>query len=165
MNGIKIWFFLLSAVIMTTTGCSSKATWERQERQQISEYLESLGDTAYVLYPSGLYYIELVEGTGRSPVDNDTVYFKYEGKFLDHVTFNTNVPVSVPYKHVMGTDIGPVVAGVDEGLRYMRDGGKAKLLTPSKLAYGFEGLWQIIPGYTPLLWVIEIDSVKAGPGK
>jgi FKBP-type peptidyl-prolyl cis-trans isomerase len=65
----------------------------------------------------------------------------------------------------MGTDEGRVVAGVDEGLRYMRDGGKAKLLTPSSLAYGFEGIWQIVPGYTPLLWIIDIDSVKAGPGK
>lgn len=131
----------------------------------INDYIKSLGDTAYVYYPSGLYYIELIPGTGRTPVDNDTVYFKYQAKFLDHVTWDTNDPDSVPYMHVIGTNVGPVVAGVDEGLRYMKEGGKSKFLTPSSLAYGFEGIWQIVPGYTPLLWVIELDSVKAGSGK
>ncbi len=165
MNYIKtpVIFFLL--LMICFSGCSKTGTWEKQEQKQIDDYIKSLGDTTFVLYPSGLYYINLINGTGRSPEDLDTVYFKYESKFLDHVTWDTNDPVTVPYKHVMGTNNGPVIIGVDEGLRYMKDGGKAKLLTPSKLAFGFEGVWQIIPGYTPLLWIIEIDSVKAGPGK
>ena len=165
MSKNRNWKFAFLIMALAVTGCNSIGTWEKQERQQIDKYIKSLGDTVFVLYPSGLYYIELFAGTGRRPVDYDTVYFKYEAKFLDHVTWDTNDPVSVPYKHVMGTDEGRVVAGVDEGLRYMRDGGRAKLLTPSSLAYGFEGLWQIVPGYTPLLWIIDIDSVKAGPGK
>jgi FKBP-type peptidyl-prolyl cis-trans isomerase len=65
----------------------------------------------------------------------------------------------------MGTDYGKVITGVDEGLRYMKAGGKARLLTPSSIAYGFEGIWQIVPGYTPILWDIELDSVKAGAVK
>ena len=165
MKRTRISGFLLFILIIHLSGCNKVGTWEKQERTQIDDYIKSLGDTVYVLYPSGLYYIELTAGSGRVPIDYDTVYFKYEAKFLDHVTFDTNDPKSVPYKHVMGTDVGRVISGVDEGLRYMRDGGKAKLLTPSSLAYGFEGLWQIVPGYTPLLWVIDIDSVKAGPGK
>jgi len=165
MNRFIIPGFILLILTAHLTGCKEIGTWEEQERQQISDYIKSLGDTVYVLYPSGLYYIELVAGTGRVPIDNDTVYFKYEARFLDHVTWDTNDPISVPYKHAMGTDIGPVVEGVDEGLRYMQDGGKAKLLTPSGLAYGQAGLWQYVPGYTPLLWIIDIDSVKAGPGK
>jgi FKBP-type peptidyl-prolyl cis-trans isomerase len=164
MGRLKISWFLFIILMILTTGCP-KSTWEEQEQKMIDDYIKSLGDTAYVHYPSGLYYIELIPGTGRTPVDYDTVYFKYEAKFLDHVTWDTNDPDSVPYKHVMGTEVGRVIAGVDEGLRYMKEGGKSKFLTPSSLAYGFEGIWQIVPGYTPLLWVIELDSVKAGPGK
>lgn len=155
-------FILVLAIC--SSGCKEIGTWEEQEQKQIDDYIKSLGDTVYILYPSGLYFISLTEGTGRTPADLDTVYFKYEAKFLDHITWNTNDPASIPYKHVMGTNTGPVIAGVDEGIRYMRDGGKAKLLTPSSLAYGHEGIWQTIPGYTPLLWIIDIDSVKAGPG-
>jgi len=165
MNLTKIPVILFLILIIHVSGCNKTGTWEIQEQKQIDDYIKSLGDTNYVLYPSGLYYINLINGAGRSPVDLDTVYFKYESKFLDYVTWDRNDPVSVPYKHVMGTNNGPVIIGVDEGLRYMKDGGKARLLTPSKLAFGFEGVWQIIPGYTPLLWIIDIDSVKAGPGK
>ena len=167
MNHIKIPAVLFLVLMICVSGFSKTGTWEKQEQKQIDDYIKSLGDTTYVLYPSGLYYISLIEGTGRTPVDLDTVYFKYEGKFLDHVTFDTNDPITVPYKYILGTTVinEKIVKGIDEGLRYMRDGGKAKLLTPSKLAFGFEGVWQIIPGYTPLLWIIDIDSVKAGPGK
>ena len=42
--------------------------------------------------------------------------------------------------------------------------GKAKLLTPSKLACGFDGVWQIDPDHTPILWIIDIDSIKVVPG-
>lgn len=164
MNIFKTLSGLILVMIFLLSGCE-KSTWERQERKQIEDFVKALGDTAYVLSPSGLYYIEILAGTGRTPVDFDTVYFKYKAKFLDYVTFDTNDPVNVPYKHVMGTTYGRVVEGVDEGLRYMRAGGVAELLTPSKLAFGFEGIWQIVPGYTPILWQIELDSVKAGPGK
>lgn len=166
MNKIKLPVLLALGIAFLVSGCE-KSTWEQQERRQIDDYIKALNaaDTTYVLYPSGLYYIELKAGTGRTPVDNDTVYFKYKARFLDYVIWNTNVPVSTPYMHVMGTEVGRVIAGVDEGLRYMKAGGKARLLTPSSLAYGFEGIWQIVPGYTPLLWDIQLDSVKAGAVK
>jgi FKBP-type peptidyl-prolyl cis-trans isomerase len=47
----------------------------------------------------------------------------------------------------------------------MQVGGRSRLLTPSKLAYGAEGIWGSVPGYTPLLWEIELDSIKSGSGK
>ncbi len=153
---------VLFTLVLTSAGCE-KANWGKLERKQIGEYIESLGDTVYVLYPSGLYYIELQKGTGISPGDGDTVYFKYKGAFLDYVQFDSNKPYSVPYKAVLGRD--ELKSGVDEGLRYMMEGGRARLLTPSSLAYGFEGIWGIIPGHTPLLWTIDLVRVGKGPGK
>jgi len=157
---------LLLGIIILVMGCE-KSTWEKQEKREIEDYIKKLDatDSTYVLYPSGLYYIELKAGTGRTPVTHDTVYFKYKARFLDYVIWDTNDPINTPYKHVMGTEVGKVPTGVDEGLRYMKAGGKSRLLTPSSLAYGFEGIWQIVPGYTPLSWDIQLDSVKAGPGK
>jgi FKBP-type peptidyl-prolyl cis-trans isomerase len=164
MIRLRAIFIIFLLIEIFATSCE-KATWEQQEKKQISDFIKSVGDSAYTLYPSGLYYLELKAGTGRAPVDNDTAYFKYKARFLDYIIFNTNIPVTKPYMHVMGTEVGPVISGVDEGLRYMKAGGNSRLLTPSKLAYGFEGIWQIVPGYTPLLWDIELDSVKAGPAK
>jgi FKBP-type peptidyl-prolyl cis-trans isomerase len=158
----KIWKLSIASllIVILFQGCMDNETWEVEEQQQIQDYLKSLGDTVAVLKPSGLYYIEIITGTGEYPEDNDTVYFKYKGRFLSHWIFETNDPITVPFEYEIGS--GGVIAGVDEGLRYMKAGGKAKILTPSKLAFGFDGVWQLIPGYTPLLWDLELDSIKRG---
>jgi FKBP-type peptidyl-prolyl cis-trans isomerase len=162
MNQIKVSLLIIMALIVT--GCESNR-WEEHERKLIYEYLKTLEDTVYVQYPSGLYYIELLTGTGASPVDDDTVYFKYKAAFTDYVQFDKNVPYTTPYKYVMGSFDGMTIKGVDEGLRYMKVGGKSRLLTPSSLAYGFEGVWNVVAGYTPVVWTINLDSIKAGPGR
>jgi FKBP-type peptidyl-prolyl cis-trans isomerase len=151
-------FFVALAI-----GCESENAQEKYERQQIGDFIKALGDTTYVLYPSGLYYYEIFAGAGISPVEGDTAYIKYHSMFLDYVWFDYNKPVSTPYKGVVGT--ANFTKGVNEGLKYMNVGGKAKLLTPSSLAFGFVGLPNIVPGTTPVLWYIELVNVKPGPGK
>jgi len=160
MNQIKLWNLSGLILIFLFTGCNSIGTWEKQELQQISDYLKTVPDSTVSLKPSGLYYIELQAGNGLSPVLNDTAYFKYRGTFLDGVAFDS---VTVAFEYIIGSLV--IVSGVDEGLKYMKEGGKARLLTPSKLAYGPEGIWGVIPGYTPLLWEIELISVKSRAGK
>ena len=44
----------------------------------------------------------------------------------------------------------------------MKEGGKATILIPSSLAYGTQGYYTI-PGYTPLLYDVELVKVVAGP--
>ena len=160
---IRIKFGLLVFLAVMGAGCETNK-WAVNEQKTILAYLESLQDTAYVLYPSGLYYIELIPGSGPNPVDRDTVYFKYKAAFTDYVQFDTNDPYDVPYKYVIGS-FKYAEKGVDEGLRYMKAGGTSRLLTPSSLAFGFEGLWGIVPGFTPILWTIELDSIKPYQGR
>ena len=156
MKRMRVMFLLVMAVMVT--GCETNR-WVEHEQKLIDEYVNNLGDTAYVLYPSGLYYIELIPGTGPFPVDHDTVYFKYKAAFTDYVQFDKNDPYTKPYKYIMGS-LNDVQSGVDEGLRYMREGGTSRLLTPSSLAWGFEGIPGIVAGYTPIVWTIELDSIK-----
>lgn len=164
MKLIKLFNLAALIAVIVTAGCeSSTKVWEDHERQQISDYLKTIPDSVVSLKPSGLYYIELQAGTGQTPVLNDTVYFNYKGTFLNGVAFDSVSTVTAPYKYVIGSL--QIVAGVDEGLQYMKEGGKARLLTPSKLAYGRQGIFDIIPGYTPLLWDIELRSIKPGPGR
>ncbi len=161
MDRLKI--SLLLVIILLATGCETNR-WAEHEREMIDDYVKSLGDTTYVLYPSGLYYIELMPGTGAYPDDYDTVYFKYKAAFTDYVQFDTNDPYETPYKYVLGT-FEDVRLGVDEGLRYMKEGGTSRLLTPSSLAWGFEGIPGYVAGYTPIVWTIELDSIKPYSGK
>jgi len=159
MNRIK-YLGGLVAVLLFLAGCNPSGTWKKQERDQIQSYVKLLGDTAYVLKPSGLYYIELQAGTGREPIALDTISFRYTGMFLDRVAFDSNIAATAPYMAIVGSY--QIIPGLDEGVRYMKEGGKARFLTPSSLAYGPEGIWGVVPGYTPLIWEIELVSVKAG---
>ena len=151
---------VVAALIVILSGCNPSRKWEKEEEQLIESYLVTLGDTVYVLKPSGLYYIEIEEGTGRMPVLNDTVAFRYTAKLLDGRLFDTNVDAAEPITFVVGSNI--LIKGIEEGVRYMKNGGKARLITPSSLAYGTQGVWGVIPGYTPIYWNIELVSVKAG---
>jgi FKBP-type peptidyl-prolyl cis-trans isomerase len=44
----------------------------------------------------------------------------------------------------------------------MKEGGKGRFLVPSSLAYGQAGIWGIVPGYTPLVFEVNLISVKPG---
>ena len=162
MNRMKILGVTTLLVIMFSA-CNKTGTWQKQERQQIDTYVKALGDTTYVLKPSGLYYIELQAGTGRTPIVKDTVRFRYTGMFLDRVVFDQNTTAATTYSAVIGNY--EIISGLDEGMRYMKEGGKARFLTPSSLAYGPEGIWVTIPGYTPLIWEITLVKVSPGPAK
>jgi FKBP-type peptidyl-prolyl cis-trans isomerase len=162
MKGRNIILFLITALFFA--GCESNR-WEEHERKLIDEYLKSLEDTVYVKYPSGLYYIELEPGTGIIPDANDTVLFRYKAAFTDYIQFDCNDPYAEPFRYVIGSFNGMTMKGVDEGLRYIKQGGEARLLTPSNLAYGFEGVPNVVAGYTPIIWTIELVSVLPGPGK
>jgi len=153
----------IAFVALFIYSCNPTGTWEKQERSQIDTYIKSLGDTAYSKKTSGLYYIELRAGTGRMPVAKDTVLFRYTGMFVDRVAFDSNVTASAPYGAVLGNY--EIIPGLDEGFLYMKQGGKARFLLPSSLAYGAAGVWGAIPGYTPLLFEVELVSVLPGPGK
>jgi FKBP-type peptidyl-prolyl cis-trans isomerase FkpA len=163
MKGIKLLNLAYLILIFAAASCNKEADWERQENKQIAEFLKSKPDSTYVLKPSGLYFFELKKGTGLSPTVNDTAYFRYIGRFIDGTAFDSLSTVKAPYAYVIGS--GLIVSGVDEGLKYMKEGGKAGLLTPSKLAWGARGVYGVIPSYAPLLWELELVSVKTGPHK
>ena len=134
----------------------SFTTLADQEKLEIQNYRNDNPTLSFQLKPSGLYYLDLIIGTGPVPVAHDTAYVQYTGKFLNGNVFDTNIG---------GADLvfpvveGWLISGFDEGITYMREGGKAVFLMPSKLAYGSAGYYSI-PGYTPLLFEVNLVKVK-----
>lgn len=133
---------------------------ESVEKEAIQNYINNNPNLTFKLKPSGLYYLDVITGNGASPVAHDTAYIKYTGGFLDGTVFGSNVSDTSSFCFVVGEGI--VLSGIDEGVTYMKEGGKAKMLIPSTLAYGSYG-YMNIPGYTPLLFDIELVKVKKGP--
>ncbi len=77
---------------------------------------------------SGLYYEIIEEGTGRAPVDTDRVVVDYRGTLIDGREFDANEDAEFM--------VNRVVPGFSEGLKLLKEGGKAKLYIPSALGYG-----------------------------
>jgi FKBP-type peptidyl-prolyl cis-trans isomerase FkpA len=86
---------------------------------------------------SGLQYKITKEGAGKSPAATDRVLVHYEGKLLDGTVFDSSIKRGEP----IAFPLNRVIPGWTEGLQLIKEGGKAILYIPSKLAYG--------PGGTP----------------
>ena len=101
---------------------------------------------------SGLQYTIISEGSSEKVAVNDTVTVKYKGTLLDGTVFDEG---EIP-GHVSGSR--GLIAGFDEGMRLVGEGGKAVLYIPSELAYGSRGNRGIEPN-SVLVFDIEIVSV------
>jgi len=151
---------ILGILIIIIVSCDVSRKYNKEERAQIDNYLNSNPTLDFELKTSGLYYLEITTGTGDLPRKSDTAYVKYTGKFLDGTTFDSNIERDDTLVRPVAE--GWLIPGMDEGITYMRVGGKSLLLIPSSLAYGPSG-WYPIPGYTPLLIELELVRLKPGP--
>ncbi|MBW6500564.1 MAG: FKBP-type peptidyl-prolyl cis-trans isomerase [Bacteroidales bacterium] len=151
---------ILGILLIVIVSCDVSRKYNKEERAQIDNYLNSNPTLDFELKASGLYYLEITPGAGDLPRRSDTAFVKYTGTFLDGTIFDSNVERDDTL--VRPVDEGWLIPGMDEGITYMRVGGKSLLLIPSSLAYGPAG-WYPIPGYTPLLIELELVRLKPGP--
>jgi len=150
---------LFVLIMMVAVSCDLSKKYEKEEKQQIQQYLDNHPDLTFVLKPSGLYYLDVVVGTGPLAVTHDTAYVLYTGKYLDGTVFGTNIGVDTL---IYPVNEGNLLPGFEEGVTYMHEGGKATLLIPSYLGYGNSGY--NFPAYTPSLFDIELVKLIPGPG-
>jgi FKBP-type peptidyl-prolyl cis-trans isomerase FkpA len=157
----SILLFLAAIALLSLGSCDPAKKYEKAETEAIANYLSTNSADTFKLETSGLYYRDVLVGTGRTPVIHDTAHVVYTGKFLNGNVFDTNVGGA---DLVFPVGEGTLIAGFDEGIMYMKEGGKATMLIPSKLAYGTTGYYTI-PGYTALLYDVQLVKVIPGPGK
>lgn len=161
-NNTKIILIVTTILMISLGSCYPGTKYEKEEAAKINDYLLFNDNLNFELKESGLYYRDVIVGPGSQPVETDTVSVRYTVSYLDGTIVDTNVGVTEPYTYIIGYNSN--IVGFNEGVSYMREGGKAQLLIPSSLAWGPVGNYPI-PGYTPVIFDIELEQVKAGPGK
>ncbi len=120
----------------------------------IEEQLDAKPDS------SGLYYITISEGTGKNIEPGDRIELHFEGKFLYGKFFDSTRERGEVFEFVYGQEL-QVLEGLERAVGRMREGEKALILMPSDLGFGQYGSSTgIIPPYTPLVYELEILSVK-----
>jgi len=132
--------------------------WETDDKL-IQDYLKAnnVDMAAVTRTNTGLYYLPLEAGTGAKVESGDNVEVKYKGWFLNGTEFDSNYDSAAPFILLVGAQ--RVIPGWDEGLQLMREGEKARLYIPSRLAYGRYGD-RSIPGNTVLIFDVEVVDIK-----
>lgn len=113
-------------------------------------------DSTYAVTESGLKYMILREGTGKSPKATDMVTVNYAGQLTDGTVFDSSYdrgePTSFP--------LNRVIPGWTEGLQLMKEGGKAVFYIPSNLGYGPQGAPPFIGPNADLIFTVELLNVN-----
>lgn len=108
--------------------------------------------------PSGLRYVDLVEGTGPSPQKGQIAIVHYIGTLEDGTKFDSSVDRNKPFEFPIG--VGRVIKGWDEGVMSMKVGGRRKLIIPANLGYGARGAGGVIPPNATLVFDVELLGIK-----
>lgn len=120
---------------------------------------------------SGLFYVIEEEGNGPEVDKGDNISVNYTGYVVDGSIFDTSLEdvaranntfnEARPYAPLeIEVGAGSVIAGWDEGLQYLREGSKAKLLIPSTLGYGERQVSEEIKANSVLIFDVEVTQVK-----
>lgn len=113
-------------------------------------------DSTYAQTASGLKYMILREGDGRTPKATDEVTVQYEGKLVDGTVFDSSYDRGEP----AAFPLNRVIPGWTEGLQLMKENGKAVFYIPSNLAYGEQGAPGAIPPNSDLIFTVELIKVN-----
>ena len=101
--------------------------------------------------PSGLYYRDVVVGTGDTAGPGDKVTVAYTGWLSNGDQFDAGI-----YPFTLSAH--QAIEGFDEGVTGMKVGGKRKLVIPPELGYGDRDNGPI-PKNSTLVFEIELQGI------
>ena len=142
---------------------AAQAALGERNRAEGMAFLDANGKKPGVaVLPSGLQYELILEGDGEMPGHGDTVLVHFRGTTVNGTIFDTTYDSGTPLE----VPLDRVIPGWSEGLRMMREGGKARLCIPPELAYGERGAPPAIAPYAVLIFEVELLAiVRSAPGE
>ncbi len=108
---------------------------------------------------NGLQVGTVVAGSGAGAQNTQELSVIYTGMFLNGNIFDSTArDGGNPFQFPLGE--GQVISGWDQGLVGMEVGETRVLFIPPSLGYGPGGNPPVIPGNTPLIFVVELVSIS-----
>lgn len=168
--GLNKWLVPFGILLLSISCLKSDNQWEKEQellRQYIAANNITVEPTA-----SGLYFVEIEEGTGPAVEANDYLVIQYTAQLLSGYIFDTTDEETAVTNNIFNDTriYGPYkfkysyvsVIGVREGLSYMKEGGVARLIFPSTIGFGPISYGNI-PAYSSLIYDIELLEVIKDP--
>jgi len=128
-----------------------------QEELDIKLFLEMHKDWEMTKTGTGLQYYIYEQGEGAVPTAGDIAEIEYAITLLDGTECYKTEPDE--YEELV-VDRSEVESGVQEALKIMKVGDKAKLIIPSHIGHGLVGDLDKIPGLTILVVDITLLGIK-----
>ena len=172
----KAAFLLSILMIFLLQACSDNTEEVDEDLVQEYRYFDlymgsNFKDTIAPPTASGLYYIEVYEGTGASPKEGDWLYMNHVAysipsnyvvdSYMENVALTSGLPTNAaffgPFKFLNGTGVD----GLTEGLSMMREGGGAIMCFTSELGFGTVGgnLMRSVGSYASMKYEVELLEV------
>lgn len=127
--------------------------WAAEQKAWLAENAKKDGVT---VTESGLQYRILSEsGQNDKPHATDIVQVHYRGSLTDGVEFDSSYNYGEPAEF----PLNEVIAGWTEGVQLMSVGDIYEFTIPSELGYGARGAGGEIPGYSVLIFEVELLDI------
>jgi len=128
-----------------------------KQKELAKPYLEKAAkENGAQKMPSGLIYQQIKAGTGSQPKASDVVKAHYTAFLIDGTEFENSFKEGKPRE----LSLAKVTACLREGIGIMKVGGKAKLICPSDIAYGDQGIPPFIPGGAALVYEVDLLGIQ-----
>jgi len=150
----KILIVLLSLVLLWALINWSKNFNTNKTMEPISNNNEQANPTQ----DNELKIEVLNEGKGIAAKNGDNVSVHYIGTLQDGTKFDSSLDRGIPFDFDLGAS--QVIKGWDLGVLGMKMGEKRKLIIPSDLAYGENGIPGVIPPNATLVFEVELFEIK-----
>ncbi len=129
----------------------------REDEIGIRLYLKQRPDWEIVESGTGLRYWIYEQSEGREVKKEDVVRVEFKVELLDGtLCYATEKGEYSLFK----VDKSDVETGVQEGIKYMREGERAKLIIPSHLGHGLIGDLDKIPPMQVLIVDLHVKSIE-----
>lgn len=155
LNKVLLFVVALSLCLMGVS--AKKADMSAYYKRVGAKYIKETAQKEGVISLKSGMLVEILKTStkenAKSPRESDSCEVTYSGTLKDGTKFDAGTTSFAPNQ---------VIKGWTEAMQLMVEGDKWKLHIPYELAYGERGSPPKIPGYSPLVFEIEIHKVKSG---
>ncbi len=166
--------FLLTGLLFTGNACrqteepSQRRTVSQETLLKANQYLAEKDDERIKRFierhgwkmtrsPRGYWYEIWHHGDGPRVSEGKEVVLEYTLRLLDGSKCYTSAEKG-PLTFTVGH--GQVVAGLDQAVRLLRQGDKARIILPPFLAYGVPGDRDKVPPRSVIVYELQVKEVK-----
>jgi FKBP-type peptidyl-prolyl cis-trans isomerase len=130
---------------------------ETQSQRYVQQYLKV--HPVFEKRKNGIYLRILRQGNSKSfSKTGKAALIAYTGYFLNGTKFD-NTPHSGAFRYVRGVQF-QMIQGIAMMLAEMNEGMKIQVIIPSKLAFGYKGLADIVPPFAPVVYDLEMIKIE-----